>query len=1001
MLPNYTLPQRRPPAKSCAHCSHRWPSAPYFWDRVFPEMCLSCSQRANPLPGHYTLNLAAHPNRPAMLTRICSRCTNTFPNNANRWDRRLQACRQCSEEIRGERAEKRARAQATKDAEDERRRAKVTESRQGENIEFSGLLLPSDLRVVRWTPPTRQRDSETCSPFGARSTTFIPTPASPSGPLLLSHTHNPTPDLSSNAHRQATPPTRFPNGPSSADVSPDGHVTRAAFRRVRLILPPAPRPRPIIIPPHRTCQLCKEPRLIFNLSIVLNRHTDAEEERRLLNSDAPDKRGGFGRLALTVGMESNLGAMRETRLQYNQDKSFALLGILCLRKSALMMLPAHPDGRNNGEGNEEMVPDEEEDSEGVETVEVDEYDMVFGDGHEMADLDLPEDPALSANETRHLKNFDDALDDIRISRCVCCHEEGFHIKLKTATTCTRCHSDKGTIKKWSDENNVNPVHQSDLPACLKNLTEIEEMLIARVKPVMQVRWTRGRQLCYKDHIINFQQDIADVAHRLPRLPEEIDMVIIRKEGVELGQHVDLIVRREKVRDALLYKIANDPYYQSLGAPDENTLSQLPENGSVADRIPTCNEGTQVGSSAPTGPTEAASGEEEEGVARRPPSLPVPVSDTEDDLPTPAELYVPPHFPPVRRASFKSSTNLTASRPEGVEDGLGGRTLRSSESEVEIVEERCGHLKRHIPTHSGERNYPCTVPGCGTRCSRADNLHQHLKTHLPDYVPRKTIKKRVRKPRLPSPAPKPAAFDEAPSPCAWDDAASWSTQSSAEQSPPPTTPTTLEFSHAPILLAAPYPDGDQYAHSTGLGTDVCGAPTVAELQCAVTSGGFVPALGFVGDTGVGSTDAYSTSLQLDLELAHPMPRAATPPRCTLLDLGASQWESAAPLAAGPAPALTIDPHMLSLSQATVAPYHFEPGLVSAPGGVCERWYQWSDAPTSAPASAPTYPFTQNVANDAYVAAPAPASFPDPIPFGLDDATAYASTIALTQALNQGW
>jgi len=87
---------------------------------------------------------------------------------------------------------------------------------------------------------------------------------------------------------------------------------------------------------------------------------------------------------------------------------------------------------------------------------------------------------------------------------------------------------------------------------------MEDMLIARVKSYMQVRWTKGRQLCYNDHIINFHQDISEVATKLPRLPEETDIVIIRKEDVELNRHVDFIVRREKVREALEYKISHDP-----------------------------------------------------------------------------------------------------------------------------------------------------------------------------------------------------------------------------------------------------------------------------------------------------------------------------------------------------------------------------------------------------------------------------------------------------------
>ena len=40
------------------------------------------------------------------------------------------------------------------------------------------------------------------------------------------------------------------------------------------------------------------------------------------------------------------------------------------------------------------------------------------------------------------------------------------------------------------------------------------------------------------------------------------MIVIRKD-VNLDQHIDFIVRREKVRVALEYKIAHDPHYADL------------------------------------------------------------------------------------------------------------------------------------------------------------------------------------------------------------------------------------------------------------------------------------------------------------------------------------------------------------------------------------------------------------------------------------------------------
>ncbi|KAJ7221598.1 hypothetical protein GGX14DRAFT_353770, partial [Mycena pura] len=142
---------------------------------------------------------------------------------------------------------------------------------------------------------------------------------------------------------------------------------------------------------------------------------------------------------------------------------------------------AEVDVENQGDG---LVPTEAD--EGVQT---DEYDAFFGDGSDLPEVDLPGDSALSPVETECLQNFHAALDAVEIASCGCCREAGFNIQLKSSGMCSRCHADTRDIKLWSDENNVNP--KNERPACLKNLTEMEEMLIARIKPVMQVRWTRG------------------------------------------------------------------------------------------------------------------------------------------------------------------------------------------------------------------------------------------------------------------------------------------------------------------------------------------------------------------------------------------------------------------------------------------------------------------------------------------------------------------------------
>ena len=55
-----------------------------------------------------------------------------------------------------------------------------------------------------------------------------------------------------------------------------------------------------------------------------------------------------------------------------------------------------------------------------------------------------------------------------------------------------------------------------MPVELENLTQIEEMLIARVFPVMSVYTKPGGQRAYRGHCINFPQEVQQLFYTLPR-----------------------------------------------------------------------------------------------------------------------------------------------------------------------------------------------------------------------------------------------------------------------------------------------------------------------------------------------------------------------------------------------------------------------------------------------------------------------------------------------------
>ena len=107
---------------------------------------------------------------------------------------------------------------------------------------------------------------------------------------------------------------------------------------------------------------------------------------------------------------------------------------------------------------------------------------------------------------------------------------------------------------------------------------LEQMSIGQ-----QVRLTHETfQYGYTGHIINIPQDVISFANRLPQLLSNLDIEVIRKEGVDQS-HVDLHVRRSVVHCALQWLIMNNIYYRPNHIhTDEDALAQLPYDGNLSN-----------------------------------------------------------------------------------------------------------------------------------------------------------------------------------------------------------------------------------------------------------------------------------------------------------------------------------------------------------------------------------------------------------------------------------
>ena len=129
---------------------------------------------------------------------------------------------------------------------------------------------------------------------------------------------------------------------------------------------------------------------------------------------------------------------------------------------------------------------------------------------------------LSKIDRKLLNNFRKKMDKVQNVFCPVCNECSPSIVLVMGK-CRRCYSEKIMPHKFSAENNMDP---GNVPDELQGMTEIEEMLIAKVFTVMSVYRLRGGQYGYRGNVINFPQDVERFTTQLPRDPSSLEVLIV-------------------------------------------------------------------------------------------------------------------------------------------------------------------------------------------------------------------------------------------------------------------------------------------------------------------------------------------------------------------------------------------------------------------------------------------------------------------------------------------
>ena len=195
----------------------------------------------------------------------------------------------------------------------------------------------------------------------------------------------------------------------------------------------------------------------------------------------------------------------------------------------------------------------------------------------VGDLPLPPQPGSSQQED----NADSAIRAFEVEQMTyafsfyeVCKERRLESK-GMRNMCTRCRRDKKVPKVWSGENNMDPMA---VPEILSNMSDAEQMLIVRLAPTVHVHLLKHGGIASKGHCIAFPQAVQEPATIVPRLPAEVDITRVTRQGKD-DTHKDFRVRRHRVGGALRLLKNNDPAYGDV-VIDGASIENLPEDGEL-------------------------------------------------------------------------------------------------------------------------------------------------------------------------------------------------------------------------------------------------------------------------------------------------------------------------------------------------------------------------------------------------------------------------------------
>ena len=223
---------------------------------------------------------------------------------------------------------------------------------------------------------------------------------------------------------------------------------------------------------------------------------------------------------------------------------------------------------------------------------------------------LPPPPTpgfLPADQWQWIQSFHKAMAAVEMETCSRCKERWFTMDLKDEI-CHRCFNrDRGNKTPFlmSADNEMDP---GELPAHLPELTQVEEMIIARSHVQMLVHRYRGHQYHYSGHCVSFMQNNVKTVDMLPNLPSELDIVVLRPSDQVMESdrryrsqfRADFRVRKNHVLTWLRYLKANHPDYRYITISSDR-IDALPVDGDISSSFVTVVDDTSVEEPVPEQP----------------------------------------------------------------------------------------------------------------------------------------------------------------------------------------------------------------------------------------------------------------------------------------------------------------------------------------------------------------------------------------------------------------